>query len=160
VAVLQRVRGVGVPEPARRYPALAGREPHPRRRGPHEAPGLRLVERAAAPPTREHRRVPVARAAIGVVTDAADRRGARQGQQRPPGRFEDQVRSFSCLGVLHNAVVAWDLLHPGEVVARLRAEGQAVEDATLASTTPLLRKHLNPFGRSQFDLERRRQTLR
>ena len=83
----------------------------------------------------------------------------KEGALRGRG-FEDQVRSFSCLGVLHNAVVAWNLLHLGEVVAQLRAEGQAVEDATLALTTPLLRKHLNPFGRYQFDLERMRQTLR
>jgi TnpA family transposase len=83
----------------------------------------------------------------------------KEGALRGRG-FEDQVRSFSCLGVLHNAVVAWNLLHLGEVVAQLRAEGQTVEDATLAVTTPLLRKHLNPFGRYQFDLERMRQTLR
>ena len=83
----------------------------------------------------------------------------KEGARRGRG-FEDQVRSFSCLGVLHNAVVAWNLLHLGEVVAQLRAEGQTIEDATLAVTTPLLRKHLNPFGRYQFDLERMRQTLR
>lgn len=34
-----------------------------------------------------------------------------------------------------------------------------VDDATLALTTPLMRKHLNPFGRYHFDLDRMRQTL-
>jgi TnpA family transposase len=73
--------------------------------------------------------------------------------------FEDQFRSFSCLGVLHNAVVAWNLLHVGQVVAQLRAEGHAIDDATLALTSPLMRKHLNPFGRYHFDLDRLRQTF-
>jgi Tn3 transposase DDE domain len=74
--------------------------------------------------------------------------------------FEDQFRSFSCLGVLHHAVVAWNPRHVGRVVAQLRTEGHPIDDATLAMTTPLRRKHLNPFGRSHFDLERMRQTLR
>jgi len=82
----------------------------------------------------------------------------KEGAVRGRG-FDDQFRSFSCLGVLHNAVVAWNILHIGRVVDQLRAEGQAIDDATLALTTPLLRKHLNPFGRYHFDLERMRQTL-
>jgi len=81
----------------------------------------------------------------------------KEGALRGRG-FDDQFRSFSRLGVLHNAVVAWNILHIGRVVDQLRAEGQAIDDATLALTTPLLRKHLNPFGRYHFDLERMRQT--
>jgi hypothetical protein len=38
--------------------------------------------------------------------------------------------------------------------SRLRAEGHPIDDATLAVTTPLLREHLNPFGRYDFDLGR------
>jgi len=82
----------------------------------------------------------------------------KEGAVRGRG-FEDQFRSFSCLGVLHNAVVAWNMLHVGRVVAQLGAEGQVIDDATLALTTPLMRKHLNPFGRYHFDLERMRQTF-
>ena len=37
--------------------------------------------------------------------------------------FQDQVNAFSCLAVLHNAVVVWNTLRIGEVVAGLRAEG-------------------------------------
>ena len=77
----------------------------------------------------------------------------KEGAVRGRG-FEDQFRSFSCLGVLHNAVVAWNLLRVGEVVARLRAGGHMIDDANLASTTPLVRKHLNPFGRYGVDRER------
>jgi hypothetical protein len=45
------------------------------------------------------------------------------------------------------------------VVEHLRAEGHQIDDATLALTVPLMRKHLNPFGRYHFDLRRIRQTL-
>jgi TnpA family transposase len=82
----------------------------------------------------------------------------KQGELR--GRsFDDQVRSFSCLGVLHNAVVAWNIIHIGRLVEQLRAEGQVIDDATLALTTPLLHKQLNPFGHYHFDLARMRQTF-
>ena len=82
----------------------------------------------------------------------------KQGELR--GRsFEDQFRSFSSLGVLHNAVVAWNIIRVGQLVEQLRAEGYVIDDATLALTTPLMHKHLNPFGRYQFDLARMRQTF-
>jgi TnpA family transposase len=73
--------------------------------------------------------------------------------------FDDQYRSFSCLGVLHNAVVAWNIIRIGRLVEQLRAEGHTIDDATLALTTPLMHKHLNPFGRYQVDLARMRQTV-
>ena len=38
--------------------------------------------------------------------------------------FGDQVHTFSCLSVLHNAVVAWNILHIESIVNQLRAEGQ------------------------------------
>jgi hypothetical protein len=53
---------------------------------------------------------------------------------------------------------AWNTLHIGPVVEQLRAEGHTIDDATLSLTTPLLRKHINPFGKYHFDLERMRQT--
>jgi hypothetical protein len=43
------------------------------------------------------------------------------------------------------------------VVEQLRAEGQRCDDELLSLTTPLLRRHLNPFGRYYFDLVRMRQ---
>ena len=38
-------------------------------------------------------------------------------------------------------------LHIEPVVEQLRAEGQRCDDELLSLTTPLLRRHLNPFGR-------------
>jgi TnpA family transposase len=72
--------------------------------------------------------------------------------------FGDQIHTFSCLSVLHNAVVAWNTLHIGPIVGQLRAEGQVIDDHILGLTTPLFRKHVNPFGKYHFDLERMRQT--
>jgi hypothetical protein len=64
---------------------------------------------------------------------------------------------ISCLSVLHNAVVAWNMVHIEPVVEQLRAEGQRCDDELLSLTTPLLRRYLNPFGRYYFDLVRMRQ---
>lgn len=71
--------------------------------------------------------------------------------------FGDQVHTFSCLSVLHNAVVAWNMIQIGEIVGQLRAEGHEIDDETLSHVTPLLRKHINPFGRYYFDLDRIRK---
>jgi len=68
--------------------------------------------------------------------------------------FQDQVNTFSCLAVLHNAVVVWNTLRIGEVVAQLRVEGHVITDEDLARTSPLLHAHINPFGQYRFDLER------
>lgn len=73
--------------------------------------------------------------------------------------FGDQVHAFSCLSILHNAVVAWNTIHIGRVVNELRSEGQALDETTLRLTTPLLHKHINPFGKYHFDVERMRQTI-
>lgn len=75
--------------------------------------------------------------------------GALRGRE-----FGDQAQSFSALAVLLGAVVAWNMIEVEEVVSRLRADGHELPDDVLALTTPLLRKHINPFGRYQFDLSR------
>jgi hypothetical protein len=60
--------------------------------------------------------------------------------------FGDQVHTFSCLSVLHNAVVAWNILHIEPIANQLRAEGKNCDDHILSLTTPLMRKHLNPLA--------------
>ncbi len=80
----------------------------------------------------------------------------RMGRELNKGEASHEL-SFSCLSVLHNAVVAWNMVHIEPVVEQLRAEGQRCDDELLSLTTPLLRRHLNPFGRYYFDLVRMRQ---
>jgi TnpA family transposase len=67
----------------------------------------------------------------------------KQGELR--GRsFDDQLRSFSCLGVLHNAVVAWTIIRVGRLVEQLRAVARpcATQCPELSSwvTTPGTRR--------------------
>ena len=55
-------------------------------------------------------------------------------------------------------VVAWNRLHTGPIGGQLRVEGQVIDDEILGLTTPWFRKHVNPFGKYPFELERMRQT--
>ena len=55
-------------------------------------------------------------------------------------------------------VVAWNTLHLGHIGGQLRAEGQVSDDNILGLTIPWFRKHVNPFGKYPFDLERKGQT--
>jgi len=71
--------------------------------------------------------------------------------------FGYQIQTFSCLSVLRNAVVAWNMLQIEDILNQLRAEGNMIDDETLSLVTPLIRKHINPFGRYHFDLNRIRQ---
>ena len=68
--------------------------------------------------------------------------------------FEDQLHTFSCLAVLHNAVVAWNINQIMLLVGKLRSQGQSIDDRDLALTSPLVRKHINALGRYHFDMTR------
>jgi hypothetical protein len=49
------------------------------------------------------------------------------------------------------------MIQIGDIVAQLRTDGHEVDEETLSHVTPLLRKHINPFGRYHFDLDRIRK---
>lgn len=68
--------------------------------------------------------------------------------------FYDQLHTFSCLAILHNAVVAWNLEQIPLVVAKLRSDGHQFSDAALSHVTPLIWRHINPFGRYSFNIDR------
>lgn len=70
--------------------------------------------------------------------------------------YLEQTQTFSALSVLHNAVVAWNLSELEGVVAGLRADGFELPNEAIALTTPLLRRHINPFGRYHIDISRLR----
>jgi Tn3 transposase DDE domain len=55
--------------------------------------------------------------------------------------------------------VAWNRIHIAAIVADLRTERHQIEEETLSHVTPLMRKHINPFGRYHFELSRIRQDL-
>ena len=89
------------------------------------------------------------------------RSATRTGIRRPSSHLQlpldGQLVNHDTGPVLHNAVVARNILHIESIVNQLRAEGKNCDDHILSLTTPLMRKHLNPFGRYYFDLNRMRR---
>ena len=69
------------------------------------------------------------------------------------------MNKASCLSLLSNAVLVWNTVRMGEIVARLRAAGEAVSDEDLARISPLAYAHVIPNGTYVFDHSRRRATL-
>ncbi len=70
--------------------------------------------------------------------------------------FLDQQHSFSCLSILHNAIVAWNLSELPAVLERLKNRGRIICDEELALISPLLWMHVNPFGRYDITPDRMR----
>lgn len=68
--------------------------------------------------------------------------------------FLDQTHSFSCLAILHNAIVVWNLQQLPAVLERLKWRGHAFTDEDLGLVSPLLWKHVNPFGHYDITPER------
>jgi TnpA family transposase len=68
--------------------------------------------------------------------------------------FLDQTHSFSCLAILHNAIVVWNLSQFPAAIERLRARGHVFTDEDLAMVSPLLWKHVNPFGNYDITIDR------
>ena len=68
--------------------------------------------------------------------------------------FLDQTHSFSCLAILHNAIVVWNLQQLPAVLDRLKARGHGFSDEDLAMVSPLLWKHVNPFGHYDINQDR------
>jgi TnpA family transposase len=52
---------------------------------------------------------------------------ANQGEFRTGG-YEEIMNKASCLSLLSNAVLVWNTVRMGEIVARLRAAGETVSD--------------------------------
>lgn len=68
--------------------------------------------------------------------------------------FLDQIHSFSCLAILHNAILVWNLEQLPAVLERLRNRGHIINDEDLALISPLLWKHVNAFGHYDINPDR------
>lgn len=77
----------------------------------------------------------------------------------PHGDYEEIINKASCLSLLSNAVLAWNTVRMGEIVARLRAAGESVPDEDLARISPLAYAHVIPNGTYVFDRGRRKSNL-
>jgi Tn3 transposase DDE domain len=80
---------------------------------------------------------------------------ANQGEFRT-GDYEEIMNKASCLSLVSNAVLVWNTVRMGEIVARLRAAGEAVSDEDLARISPLAYAHVIPNGTYVFDRAHRR----
>jgi hypothetical protein len=74
---------------------------------------------------------------------------ANQGEFRT-GDYEEMMNKASCLSLLSNAVLVWNTVRMGAIVARLRAAGETVLDEDLARISPLAYAHVIPNGTYHF----------
>jgi TnpA family transposase len=70
---------------------------------------------------------------------------ANQGEFRN-GDYEEIMNKASCLSLLSNGVLVWNTVRMREILARLRAAGEAVSDEDLARISPLAYAHVIPNG--------------
>jgi TnpA family transposase len=78
---------------------------------------------------------------------------ANQGEFRT-GDYEEIMNKASCPSLLSNAVLVWNTVQMGKLVARLRAAGESVSGEDLARISPLAHAHVIPNGTYVFDRSR------
>lgn len=66
----------------------------------------------------------------------------------------DQANSFSCLSLMHNIVVYWNLMKMEEAIKGMRARGEDVPDEILRHIYPTHFEHINRIGRYVFNIDR------
>jgi hypothetical protein len=75
---------------------------------------------------------------------------ANRGEFRT-GDLEEIMNKASCLSLLSNAVLVWNTIQIGQIVAHLRARGEEVADSDLSHISPLAFAHIIPNGTYWFD---------
>ena len=77
---------------------------------------------------------------------------AHQGTIRQ--RYEDDLSNqASCLNLVTNAVVTWNTLYMEAAIKQLRSEGYQISDEDISHLSPTRYRHINPYGKYQFDIE-------
>ena len=69
------------------------------------------------------------------------------------------MNKASCLSLLSNAVLVWNTVQMGAIVARLRAAGEKVPDEDLARMSPLAYAHVIPNGTYMFGRAHREHSI-
>lgn len=62
------------------------------------------------------------------------------------GDYEEIMNKASCLSLVSNAILYWNTLKINDIVTNLRAQGEVIEDETLAHISLLPFKHVVPNG--------------
>ena len=68
--------------------------------------------------------------------------------------LEDQELSVLCLHLLQNSLVYVNTLMIQEILMEEKWKGLLVEE-DLRALTPLIYRHINPYGRFELDMEKR-----
>jgi hypothetical protein len=62
------------------------------------------------------------------------------------GDYGEIINKASCLSLVSNAILYWNTLQITDIVDKLRAQGEAVDPATLSHISLLPFKHVVPNG--------------
>jgi Tn3 transposase DDE domain-containing protein len=76
-----------------------------------------------------------------------------------PDRPRSPPRGSGSLSLLSNAVLVWNTVRMGEIVARLRAAGEAVSEEDLVRISPPAYAHVIPNGTYGFDRPQQRVNI-
>jgi len=63
------------------------------------------------------------------------------------------------LELLGDAISLWNAVKIGEVVDELRKQGEKISESDVKFITPLITRHINRFGKFEFDLEKRKSVI-
>jgi len=66
--------------------------------------------------------------------------------------YESQMNRMSCLSLLINGIVTWNTHYIGKIVDQLRKEGHKITDEILFHISPLMYRHINPYGVYYFNI--------
>ena len=67
------------------------------------------------------------------------------------GDYEEIMNKASCLSLLCNAVLVWNMVHMSRVITQFRATGVTITDEEIALISPLAYAHVIPNGTYFFD---------
>jgi len=67
--------------------------------------------------------------------------------------LEDQTNQATCLTLVTNAVITWNTVYMAAVIEQLRKEGISIKEEDLTHLSPARHRHINPYGRYQFNVE-------
>jgi TnpA family transposase len=70
------------------------------------------------------------------------------------GDYEEIMNKASCLSLVSNAILLWNTIKINEILEKLKAQGEIIEDETLSHISLLPFKHVLPNGTYFIDEEK------
>ena len=73
--------------------------------------------------------------------------------------LEEQRDSTTALELVCNIVAYWNALKMHEAVITLKQQGERIKEDDIRFITPLITRHINRFGRFEFEVDKRKIIL-